>query len=157
MKHYHIETDGRQSPPYTYEQLKSYGITRKTLVWTEGMTGWKLAGSLEELQGLFPTPPPAFSPAAEPIKVPKRSFISKNGNKILAASLVCVFAIFLFYSFSDTENAETNNTRNAARIERQQKAIDAQKEKIAEQERLRHERAEKERLAVKVNKSKKLR
>ena len=50
--------------PFTLEELSEKNIQRDTLVWYEGLTEWKKAGSLPELSSLFrQVPPPAPAPS----------------------------------------------------------------------------------------------
>ncbi len=64
---YNISIGGQQTGPFAWEQLQqmvqSGQITRDTHVWKQGMTGWELAGDVQELSSLFgavpPPPPPA--------------------------------------------------------------------------------------------------
>lgn len=53
-KTYYYSLDGgQQQGPVTLAELKSKGITRESLVWTEGMPQWQQAQTLPELSGLF--------------------------------------------------------------------------------------------------------
>lgn len=60
---YHVAINGQQAGPYNLTQLQQMAqqgqLTRTTLVWTQGMTSWTAAGSVNELSRLFTlTPPP---------------------------------------------------------------------------------------------------
>ncbi len=60
---YHIALHGQQAGPYEMSTLQSYvqsgQMTRETLVWCQGMTGWTAAGEVDGLKALFGnTPPP---------------------------------------------------------------------------------------------------
>ena len=60
---YHLAIDGASKGPFTMEQIKAMvhrsEISRDTLAWREGMSGWEKSGSLDELKKLFSqTPPP---------------------------------------------------------------------------------------------------
>lgn len=57
---WHIAENGQTRGPIAQSQLASQ-ITRDTLVWTEGQSGWLKAGDVPALSGLFaamPPPPP---------------------------------------------------------------------------------------------------
>ncbi|MCC5963878.1 MAG: SPFH domain-containing protein [Rhodobacteraceae bacterium] len=62
---WHIAENGQTRGPFPQSQLASE-ITRETLVWTEGQSGWQKAGDVPALAGLFgatPPPPPPPPPA----------------------------------------------------------------------------------------------
>ena len=67
---YNISIGGQQTGPFAWEQLQqmvqSGQITKDTHVWKQGMTGWELAGDVQELSSLFgavpPPPPPPPAP-----------------------------------------------------------------------------------------------
>ena len=70
---YNISVNGQQSGPFGWDQLKQMveggQIIKDTHVWKQGMTGWELAGNVEELSSLFgavPPPPPPPSPPPAP-------------------------------------------------------------------------------------------
>ena len=60
---YFLAVEGQQKGPFDLSTLKSQAVsgllTRDTLVWTDGMTGWEPAGNVSDLAGLFTgtTPP----------------------------------------------------------------------------------------------------
>jgi len=150
MKNYYVELNGQQSDALSFEELKDKNITRDTLVWYEGLDGWKKAGSLDELQQLFKSfPPPIKKETPPPVYIveEKPSFMSENRNKILLVSLSFVLLLVLFFSFNDRSKTdmEIKTRENSYLIDEQQKQLEEQKAKIAEQERLEKERAERER------------
>ena len=67
--HYMVAINGQQYGPYTMQQMQQMAAARQidanTLVWTQGMAQWTMAGSVAELAQLFvatplpvpPTPP----------------------------------------------------------------------------------------------------
>lgn len=87
-------TDGTEKfGPYSFEELKSCPIDRKTLVWFHPMTDWKPAGNVEELKELFTEQPPEFpgTPvlprfAEEKPPMPKTWFV----ESILITVLCCL-------------------------------------------------------------------
>ena len=67
---YLIFQNGQTKGPFTIDALRTMRITPDTLVLPQGMTQWKPAGQVEELQYLFvaqsASPPPYHSAAATP-------------------------------------------------------------------------------------------
>jgi membrane protease subunit (stomatin/prohibitin family) len=63
-----LAVGGAQQGPYAQATLPdmvgSGALTRETLVWTEGMTGWLPAAQVPELSGLFGAVPPPLPPQA---------------------------------------------------------------------------------------------
>jgi len=59
---WHIAENGQTRGPIAQSQLASQ-ITRDTLVWTEGQSGWTKAGDVPALRGLFAAMPPPPPPA----------------------------------------------------------------------------------------------
>ena len=59
---YHLAINGASKGPLTMEQMKSMvhakEMTKDTLAWREGMSGWEKVGSLDELKSLFGAMPP---------------------------------------------------------------------------------------------------
>lgn len=71
---FHAFIEGKQGGPYDREQFKRLVdagmVTTKTLVWTNGMSGWEKAGEVEDLEEFFPKssqmmPPPV--PGCPPV------------------------------------------------------------------------------------------
>lgn len=60
--------DGKQAGPFEETALKGKieggEISRDTLVWAQGMTGWAKAGDVPALTGLFAAVPPPLPPAS---------------------------------------------------------------------------------------------
>jgi membrane protease subunit (stomatin/prohibitin family) len=60
---WHVVMNGQSAGPFSPQQLEAGAaagqLTRDSLVWTAGMDGWKKAGEVPQLAGLFgATPPP---------------------------------------------------------------------------------------------------
>ena len=57
-----IALDGKQAGPYDLATLANHAqsgrITRTSLVWKQGMSGWVAADTVPELQNLFGAVPP---------------------------------------------------------------------------------------------------
>ena len=70
MKSYYYHNGQDKVGPLSLEDLKKQNITRDTYVWYEGLTDWKRAGDIPELQALFPAggaaPQQQYGQAAQP-------------------------------------------------------------------------------------------
>ncbi len=59
---FHISLNGQQSGPFDLEQLKQFAqngqFTINHHVWKDGMAGWELANTVQELINVFPSVPP---------------------------------------------------------------------------------------------------
>ncbi|RYY66157.1 MAG: DUF4339 domain-containing protein [Chitinophagaceae bacterium] len=60
MTKYYLHDGVRQSGPFSVDELKEKKISSEARVWTEGMSGWKMAGEVEDLEPLFAGMPPPF-------------------------------------------------------------------------------------------------
>jgi hypothetical protein len=64
---YFLYADGQQTGPFTLAQVRERKITRATMVWYEGLSGWVGAEQVDELKDLFggssstAAPPPSVS------------------------------------------------------------------------------------------------
>lgn len=67
--YYFINKLGVQEGPYDTNKLLSKGITKETMVWTNGMKEWTKAGEVDELKVLFPPVPPV-PPTPQPTPTP---------------------------------------------------------------------------------------
>lgn len=148
MKKYYIVINEIESEPLTFDKLKSKKITKETLVWFEGLSDWKEAGKIEELEDLFKSTPPPIHVQIPPIqknplfqRQEELSFFDIHKSKIIIGALSVAF-IIIFYSFSNKTqvDAVTETKANTVQIEQQQIQIDEQNKKIAEQERIELER-----------------
>lgn len=71
MAQYYLAVNGQQLGPFEVNQLIPNGMTRETMVWTQGMPTWVQADSVPELASLFVAPaapvyPPTPGPAPGP-------------------------------------------------------------------------------------------
>ncbi len=62
MKKYYLLEQGQKKGPFSLEELKSFGISSSSHVWTSGMEDWQEAGNLEELSELLQEIPPPIPP-----------------------------------------------------------------------------------------------
>lgn len=64
---YHVAVNGQATGPFdisVLSQMVSQGtLTKDTLVWTQGMTNWAQAGTIDELKHLFQSSVPPIPPA----------------------------------------------------------------------------------------------
>lgn len=65
---YSVSVNGQTAGPFNWQQLQQMvqngQLTQNTHVWKQGMTGWEVAGNVQELASLFgavPPPPPPMS------------------------------------------------------------------------------------------------
>lgn len=66
MKKYHLNDGNEQTGPFSLEELKEQKINKDTLVWTESMTEWQKADTIEELKSLFVVTPPPINKVTPP-------------------------------------------------------------------------------------------
>lgn len=55
---FYLAVNGVQTGPFNYEEIKTKGIHRYTLIWTEGLENWTKAEQVEALKDLIRTMPP---------------------------------------------------------------------------------------------------
>ena len=60
MKKYFYSNEQEKEGPVTLEELKQKDIQPKTLIWHEGLDGWKEAETVDELREIFELNPPPF-------------------------------------------------------------------------------------------------
>ncbi len=62
QQQFHFDNGGQPAGPYPLNALRQFvtsgQLTRDTVVWTDGMSGWAPASTVAALQPLFSTPPP---------------------------------------------------------------------------------------------------
>jgi tetratricopeptide (TPR) repeat protein len=58
MKYYYYEENNERLGPFTFEELKGLRLKKTALVWTEGMSKWDTADTLDELRGILVAVPP---------------------------------------------------------------------------------------------------
>lgn len=68
---YTLNVNGQNMGPFNIQQMQQLvqqgQMTAQTYVWKPGMSGWELAGNVQELAGLFGAVPPPPPPAAPPV------------------------------------------------------------------------------------------
>lgn len=98
--YFYIDAKGQQCGPVSGEELKNCGLTRRTLVWCEGMEAWAAADTVAELQPLFvgvpPTPPPPPMPqVAQVVNNTHNQYSSTPRHLELAPSNNLVWSILV--------------------------------------------------------------
>ena len=61
IKKYYYSDGDKTFGPFNILELKQFGITKETLVWFEGINGWKPAGELNEMKAIIKETTPAFN------------------------------------------------------------------------------------------------
>lgn len=64
-RYFYIDSEGKQKGTFSPEELKTENIKKDTLVWTQGMSEWKRAEEVAELNYVFapiPVAEPAYAP-----------------------------------------------------------------------------------------------
>ena len=69
-RYFYINNEGKQRGSYTADELRQEGVSKSTLVWTQGMSEWKPAGELAELSFLF-SDSAGYLPSQETVSMPK--------------------------------------------------------------------------------------
>lgn len=84
--YYYIVEEGKQSEPYTFEQLKGKQIKETDLVWRKGMENWLPAKDISELESIiFYLPPPLLK--EEPVLFSEEVFEEvKVSNEVLTTT-----------------------------------------------------------------------
>ena len=66
-RQYYAAIDGKQAGPFSpgalEQQIAGGAVTKETLVWTEGMSDWAAAGSVEAVSEMFGAAPPPLPPS----------------------------------------------------------------------------------------------
>ena len=63
IKKYYYSDGKKTFGPYNILELKQFGIAKETLVWFEGINGWKPAGELNEMKAIIKDTAPALNKA----------------------------------------------------------------------------------------------
>jgi hypothetical protein len=125
---YFIHDGSEQAGPYSIEELQSLNIGKESMVWHEGLDGWKPAGEIEELQSIFPVVamppplepktnmPPPFISAKKPESSDKKPLDEKEKKKRLymiiggsALALLLTVAIVLAIALPGKESEDSKS------------------------------------------------
>jgi hypothetical protein len=97
MSLYFIEKNGKQSGPYSLEELRQEKISASTLVWKEGLADWVSASELAELNAiLIPTPPPL--PSRKQFDSLDQSY-EKDTQALLLGIIIFAFNLYISISW----------------------------------------------------------
>ncbi len=159
MKQYYIFVDDEQLGPLSLDEISSKKISKETKVWFEGLDDWKNAGEIEELSKfLISTPPPinSFTSQISPPKLVQKENFQVNSDvhenqKILGLNknvfywvlgvLVLIIGIVYFNNLQENNKAILlEQNRQTETYNQQQKEIEEQKKRIAEQEQIEENR-----------------
>jgi hypothetical protein len=158
MKKYYLHNENKNEGPFDFEELKTKKITKTTPVWSAGMQDWKTAEEVEELKSILGTVTPTIN---SPTESSSRTEDKKttDSQKLLgltkknlfwaAGILVLVVGLLItnYLQEKRKNNLEQKNNiteKNNQQYRLQQKEIEEQKIRIAEQKSLDLERAAKE-------------
>ena len=108
-RYFYVGHDGRSHGPIDASLLQSYGVSRSTLVWCDGMANWTRAGDVPELAPYFRSVPPTVplsTPPAAPSPAPSSGSYSHHhhyhapsrcpDNYLVWAILVTIFCFWPF-------------------------------------------------------------
>jgi hypothetical protein len=158
MNTYYIHNGNESSGPFGLDELRSKKITKTTPVWCQGMEDWKYAEEVTELQTILMIAPPPLKALTPTAPAPKEIIndVEKEPNtKILGLKrdvffpavivLVLIIVTVSFNLFEQNrknllEQKNTVTERNNQQFLIQQREIEEQKTRIAEQERKETER-----------------
>ena len=83
MKFFIIDKAEKRKGPFSIDELKAFKITGETIVWHDGLDGWKKAKEIEELKAILIKLPPPFikkTTINTPIEEPITKAPSKESN-----------------------------------------------------------------------------
>lgn len=159
MNTYYIHNGNESTGPFGLDELRSKKITKTTPVWCQGMEDWKYAEEVVELKTILIIIPPPLKPIITPTQTTK-SIDKELNTKILGIKkdiffpvlivLVLIIGTISFNLFEENrknvlEQKNKITERNNQQFLIQQREIEEQKIRIAEQERKELERLTTER------------
>ena len=159
MNTYYIHNGNESTGPFGLDELRSKKITKTTPVWCQGMEDWKYAEEVVELKTILIIIPPPLKPIITPTQTTK-SIDKEFNTKILGIKkdiffpvlivLVLIIGTISFNLFEENrknvlEQKNKITERNNQQFLIQQREIEEQKIRIAEQERKELERLTTER------------
>lgn len=148
MDKFYIAVNEQKTGPFSYEELKTKGLHRDTLIWTEGMDNWTKAEHVALVKDIIVSTPPPI-PMEEKKQgqriEPKVTFahnavdetITKRTRRnVLIIFLSALTVIFGTYSYvSEQANIERRLEEQNAKIQKQERIEDARKADAAKQQR----------------------
>lgn len=152
MKTYYIQDGKDISGPFGLDELLAKRITKKTLIWFQGMDEWSYAETIDELQNLFVELPPPLEKIAPMPKVRRKTIMGlEKSYFFLALGIVLLIIgtlIFNLYQENRSLDFEQKNRQtefNNLQMEQQQKEVDEQKMQAIIQEKINAEKSARER------------
>jgi uncharacterized RDD family membrane protein YckC len=117
---FYVADNGKQTGPFTYDEMSRKNITKNTLVWTEGLDNWTKAEYIALLKDILnPIPPPlpnieekSSEQQADPLPIPQKTTNEKYfgyklatlGERFLAAlveGIIIWIPISLIFGIND--------------------------------------------------------
>lgn len=96
MNYYYLKDGKSSDKPVDVKTFMELGLSKSTLVWCEGMSGWQPASDVEELRKMFeantpppPPPPPHSFPPPPPSSEPKQKEPTNYLVYSILATLLC--------------------------------------------------------------------
>ena len=123
MKKYYLVEDGKQTGPYSIDEIATKNISGETLVWCEGMENWTIADEVIDLRTNKIIPPPIPSQITVKDKVSNEEDSHESKSAILRAIIIilalcsCVVITWLLV-------ANKNNERRIQQVEVQERQQD---------------------------------
>lgn len=88
-QYYYLNKNGQQAGPIPIEKFSACGIMKDTLVWCEGMDGWKKAGEVEQLE--HSNVPNSTFPSTIEYKANFNEGLNSIGGKIIITPDLIIF------------------------------------------------------------------
>lgn len=116
--------NGQQQGPFSYDELWNQKISANTLVWFEGMPGWKEASTIPEFANWFPQqlvaqkrPQHSSRKPLQPVRSLRNQRVKqkKTNRGIIGISifLVAIVLIVYLYTHKSTDSSNTSNPKVA--------------------------------------------
>jgi hypothetical protein len=104
-KYFYLDAQRNQQGPVEASELVGLGVTRSTLVWTEGMGEWQPAGAIGEIAPHFaPVAPPVYQAAPQPAPA---NYVHTNWLvwSILATIFCCLIGGIISIIYASNANS----------------------------------------------------
>jgi hypothetical protein len=150
MNKFYIAVNGQKTGPFSYDELKTKGIHRDTLIWTEGIDNWTKAEHVALVKDIIvstPPPIPKEEKKQEQRTEPKVTFADntvaetktkKKRRNIIIIIFSALIVIYGTYSYlSEQAKVERQLEEQNAKIQEQERIEDARKADAAKQQRTR--------------------
>lgn len=130
MIQYYIHDGNIQKGPFSLEELKNQNISSDTLIWYEGMSEWKKASQIEDIQFFFKQVPPL--PVIAPPPIPSEIIQKKRyfPPVYFIGGIVVLLLIIGYLFFQNSKHQdEIANVKNAI----EQKNIEIENQRLLQQ------------------------